>query len=496
MGRSVCPTTQNQASCNVVTRHNDGVVTTSMPKMSSLTSQQALSGLWSYGPWPAAALGSVQLSGRDPVLPSSFAVGAAAQSSIAAAALAACELGVQRGLSRASVSVDMTHAAVECGGWFSLDGRTPEAWDAFSGLYRCADGWVRIHANFRHHRDGALRLLGLSPATATREDAAQAMLHWRAEDFEAVAAEHNLVVAACRSFEQWDRHPQGRAVAAQPLMHFERIGDAPPRPLTPLDDSALSLSGVRVLDLTRILAGPVCGRTLAAHGADVMLINSPNLPNIESIADTSRGKRSAHVDLLTDTGRATLAALVRGCHVFVQGYRPGGLAAAGFGPEQVAGMRPGVVHVSLSAYGTTGPWATRRGFDSLVQTAGGFNDAEALAAASAAPKPLPMQILDYATGHLMAFAAIAAMHRQSVEGGSWHVTLSLAQTAQWLRSLGRIDNGFAVAPPDRTPYLCRETSGFGELVAVSHAARVSRVVATSAANLQPSMPPGSHAPEW
>ena len=153
------------------------------------------------------------------------------------------------------------------------------------------------------------------------------------------------------------------------------------------------LDGVRVLDLTRILAGPVCGRMLAGYGADVLLVNSPNLPNLESIADTSRGKRSAHVDLRTDAGRQDLRWLLAGSNVFVQGYRPGGLAALGFSPDAVAGLRPGIVCVSLSAYGGVGPWAKRRGFDSLVQTATGFNHAEAEAAGSSTPKALPMQIL-------------------------------------------------------------------------------------------------------
>src|SRR5207244_380319 len=160
----------------------------------------------------------------------------------------------------------------------------------------------------------------------------------------------------------------------------ERIGDAPPLQLPPLREEQRPLEGVRVLDLTRILAGPVGGKALAAYGADVMLVNSPHLPNIEAIADTSRGKRSAHVDLRTPEGRATFDELLGQAHVVVQGYRPGGLQALGYGPEELARKRPGIVLVSLSAYGPQGPWSARRGFDSLVQTAMGFNHAEAEAA--------------------------------------------------------------------------------------------------------------------
>ena len=453
----------------------------------------ALADLWQLGGLPAGALRHAVLTGRDPVFPSSFAVGTAAQTSIAAAALAACELGHLRGQPRQEVAVDMTHAALECTGWFSVDGRVPELWDKFSGLYPCADGWARLHANFAHHRDGALRLMGLAPETATRADAERAMLTWRATEFEQAAANAGLVVAALRTFEAWDAHPQGQAVAKLPLMTFERVGDAPPRRLPTLTAGERPLTGLRVLDLTRILAGPVCGRALAAYGADVMLVNAPHLPNIESIADTSRGKLSSLVDLRTPEGRTLLDRLASASQVFVQGYRPGALAQLGLGPEALAQRQPGIVCVSLSAYGQTGPWQARRGFDSLVQTAMGFNQAEATAAGSAQPKPLPMQILDYATGHLMAFAASAALHRQAREGGSWHVRVSLAQTGQWLRSLGHVSNGFDVERPDRQPFLESSPSGFGELVALRHSARLAT---TPCQWVRPSVPPGASSPEW
>jgi crotonobetainyl-CoA:carnitine CoA-transferase CaiB-like acyl-CoA transferase len=453
----------------------------------------ALRGLWLQADLPEAALGFAQLTGADPVLPSSFAVGAAAQSSIAAAALAACELGHQRGAARQTVSVDMTHAALECTGWFSVDGRVPQLWDAFSGLYRASDGWVRIHANFAHHREGALRLLGLDPQRAQRAEAEAAMGGWKAIDFEDAAAAQGLVATALRRFDEWDATPQGQALVGQPLFTIERIGAAAPLALPPLAADQRPLAGVRVLDLTRILAGPVGGRALAAHGADVMLINSPRLPNIEAIADTSRGKLSAHADLKTAEGKETLTRLLGDAHVFVQGYRPGGLAALGFGPEDTSRIRPGIVHVSLTAYGTRGPWAERRGFDSLVQTAMGFNHAEGEAAGDGKPRPLPMQILDEATGYLIAMGAAAALWRQQREGGSWHVQLSLARTGRWLRGLGRVEGGLGAAVPDRTPYLETSASGFGELCGLRHSAQLSR---TPAGWTRPSVPPGTDPAVW
>jgi len=169
-----------------------------------MNANEALAGVWKLGQLAPDALRHATLSGADPVLPSSFAVGTAAQCSIAAAALAACELGHQRGAERQAVSVDMQRAALECTGWFSLDGRVPELWDAFSGLYRAADGWVRIHANFAHHREGALRLLGLDPQRAQRADAEAAMRGWKAIDFEDAAAAQGLVATALRRFDDWD----------------------------------------------------------------------------------------------------------------------------------------------------------------------------------------------------------------------------------------------------------------------------------------------------
>ncbi|WP_066409123.1 CoA transferase [Bordetella ansorpii] len=451
--------------------------------------------LWQEAGMPAQALDYVDLPGREPALPSSFAVGTAAQASIAAAALAAAEVWHLRGKGRQRVGVDLVRAAQECRSHFKLDGVTPSIWDKISGTYRCGDGnWVRIHANFAHHRDGALALLGCPTGEGTsREDVERALAGWNSFEVEQAAADAGILVAAMRDFASWDAHPQAHAIAAQPVIGIERIGEADPRPLPAQGDLRRPLQDLRILDLTRIIAGPVCGRALAAYGADVMLINSPGLPNIENIADTSRGKLSVHADLETAEGRIALANLLRRAHVFVQGYRPGGLQSLGFGPEDAARLRPGIVYVSLSAYGHQGPWAGRRGFDSLVQTATGFNHAEAQAAGQQGPKPLPVQLLDHASGYLMAFGAMAALARQATEGGSWHVRVSLARTALWVRQLGRVRDGLACPMPPIDNLVYTEPSGFGLLEAVRHSAQFSE---TPARWDRPSVPPGTHPPVW
>lgn len=462
---------------------------------SSPAARSALAGLLSEAGLPASLDELADLTGRDPVLPSSFSVGAAAQAAVAASALAAVHLAGLRGAAPQRVAVDMVHAALEFRNHFLIEGQQVDIRDKITGLYRCGDGgWVRIHANFAHHRDGALRLLGCPPGPdVTRAQVEQALSSWTAEGFETAAAEAGLVATALRSFAQWDAHPQARAMADQPLIAMERIGDAPPLALPEIGDADMPLSGLRVLDLTRILAGPAGSRALAAYGADVLAINSPHLPNIGAIAEMSRGKLSAHLDLRAPADRAAMQSLLGGAHVMMQGYRPGALAALGFGPDEAARLRPGIVYVSLSAYGHAGPWADRRGFDSLVQTGTGFNWAEAEAAGQVQPRPLPMQILDYASGFLMAFGAQAALARQATDGGSWHVQVSLARTAQWLRGLGRIPDGLDCPMPAVQPLLQTSASGFGSLSAVPHAAQFSL---TPAGWSRPSVPPGSDRAVW
>ncbi|AMP36078.1 CoA transferase [Ralstonia solanacearum] len=461
------------------------------------TPAQALAHIWRTLGQPDEALSRVTLTGAEPALPSSFAVGTLAQSTIAAAALGAAHVDTLRTGRRQAVSVDMHHAALEFRSerYFRVNGELPpEPWDKIAGLYGCGDGrWVRLHTNFPHHRDGVLRLLG---CTHDREAVARALAGWSALDFEDAAAAAGLVVTAARTLDEWDRHPQGEAVAGLPLVTLERIGDAPPEPLPPYSEGR-PLSGARVLDLTRVIAGPVCGRTLAAHGADVLLVTAPHLPSIPPlVVDTGRGKRSAQLDLRDPADADRLRALLRETDLFVQGYRPGGLSALQFGPQQAAALRSGIVYVSLSAYGHAGPWAGRRGFDSLVQTASGFNWAEAEAAGEARPRPLPAQALDHAAGYLMAAGAMAALARRITVGGSWHVRVSLAQTAHWLRSLGRLDHGLDAVDPryeDIGPWLETTPSGFGALTALRHAGQLSD---TPPRWTLPAVPLGTHAAAW
>ncbi len=454
-----------------------------------------VAGLWRLAGGDETALTQVHPSGSDPVLPSSFRIGTAAQASIAAVGLAAAELHHQAGAPRQTVSVDMRHAAVEFRSehYLTVDGNAPASiGDPLFGAYRAGDGrWLRLHMNFPHHRDSVLKFLGCA---ANRPAVETALQNWAAIDFETQAYENGCVVAAMRTPTEWAAHPQAAALAEIPVVQIDKIGEAPPRPLR---RGARALSNLRVLDLTRIIAGPVAGRALAAHGADVMRIAAPHLPFIDwLVKDTGRGKLSAFADISTPDGSAALRGLIGDADVFLQAYRPGSLAHKGFGPVEVAALRPGIIYGSLSAYGDVGPWAARRGFDSLVQTATGFNVAEAQAAGIDGPKELPCQALDHASGYLLAFGVLMARLRQAQEGGSFSVRVSLAATGRWIWNLGRIENGFACPLPARddiADLLEDSHSPFGLMRGVGHAAQMS---ATPAGWTRPAVPLGTHPPVW
>jgi crotonobetainyl-CoA:carnitine CoA-transferase CaiB-like acyl-CoA transferase len=459
------------------------------------TPRDILSDLWTSTGGDPSALDAVTLTGEEPQLPSSFRVGAAAQVSIAASGLAAAEIWKLRSGQSQGVSVDMRHAVVECRSerYLRVGGQSPPpTWDATAGVYKTGDRrFVRLHTNFPHHRAAVCKVLDCKPE---RDEVQARLMQWEGEAFETAAYAAGGVVALMRSFDEWSDLPQGQALAQLPPIVIEKIGEAAPRPW-PAGNQPLA--GVRVLDLSRVIAGPVAGRALAAHGADVMLVSGPDLPAIPwLVVDTGRGKFACSLDLKSEEGRAGLRDLLTEADIFSQGYRPHAIGALGFSPEEAAQLSPGIVYVSLSAYGHIGPWAGRRGFDSLVQTTTGFNHAEGQAAGVDGPKELPAQMLDHATGYLMAFGAMMGRARQSREGGSWHVRVSLAQTGRWLWNLGRIPDGLKTE--DLTgemvrPFLGESSSGFGPLRAVSHSALLSK---TPAFWTRPAMPLGSHAPQW
>jgi len=371
-----------------------------------------------------------------------------------------------------------------------LDGETPELWADLSGDYAAADGWVRLHCNFRHHELAALAALGVERG---RDAVAAAVATRGAEELvEAVTAAGGCA-SSMRPLAAWREHPQGSAVARLPLITIDRIGEAPVQPLGAADRP---LDGVRVLDLTRVIAGPVCGRVLASHGADVLRVGTTRLPTFATLdLDTGFGKRWCDLDLRRPDDRDTFAALVRDADVVVQSYRPGSLAGLGFGADALAALRPGIVVVSLDAYGHAGPWSARRGFDSLVQLASGLAHEQAVASGVDRPVALPCQALDHGSGWLAALGALGALRRRVRDGGSAHVQVSLARTAAWLDSLGRVER-LGLTPPDVAQLgdlLVRDDTPFGR---VTHVRPVGTVVGAPARWHRMPPGPGQDNPSW
>jgi hypothetical protein len=295
-----------------------------------------------------------------------------------------------------------------------------------------------------------------------------------------------------RTAGQWAEHPQAGAVAGQPLLAIRRIGDAPPAPLGP---APRPLAGLRVLDLTRVLAGPTCGRTLAEHGADVLRITAAHLPDSGPMEiDTGLGKLSAHVDLRSAAGVGVLGDLLREADVFSQSYRPGALAARGFSPAQAAAIRPGIVYVSLSAWGAAGPWRDRRGFDSIVQAVSGMALAQG---GGARPALMPVSAIDYVSGYLMAYGVMVALARRAREGGSWLVEVSLARTGRWIVDRGMVAGYSDVAedlPDGEIQRLTVEIAT--SLGRIRHLKPVLVLSETPPSWARPPAPLGSHPPEW
>ncbi|MEL7207791.1 MAG: CoA transferase, partial [Actinomycetota bacterium] len=337
----------------------------------------AFAGLWAMVGGRPAAMGRVTVTSPEEYLPSVYPVTAAATAVIAATALAAAGLHDARGGDSGTVRVDGRHAATAFRSerLFRVGGEPPPSpWDELSGYYRAAAGeWVQLHCNFPHHRAGVVDVLGTAD---DRDEVEAAIAQWDAQELEDRLAAAGMCASRFRSTGAWSEHAHGRHVRNEPLMTV-----TPNRASVDADDrrdwvgstGERPLSGVRVLDLSRVIAGPVCGRTLAALGADVLRVGADHLPVIESVLpDTNLGKRYTHLDLRDPVDRASFDALVDGADVVIDGFRPGALDGRGYGSGDLWDRRPDLVLVDLSAYGVDGPWQGRRGFDSLVQTATGI----------------------------------------------------------------------------------------------------------------------------
>jgi crotonobetainyl-CoA:carnitine CoA-transferase CaiB-like acyl-CoA transferase len=438
--------------------------------------------------------------GTDPILPTPFRIGAAGSATLAATGLAAADLWEQRTGQRQSVGVDVRQATASLRSTHYLqvgDGQVSSARNPIMGVYPAKDGrWSYIHANFANHRAAALKVLGCEES---HEAVTRAVAGWDALELEEAIIAAKGAGGMVRSHAEWADHPQAAAIAALPLMEIIRVGDSAPEPLP---DGDRPLSGIRVVDVTRVLAGPTCARTLAEHGADVMKITAEHLPNLGyQEFDTGHGKLSAYLDLREPRDVDRLRQLVSEADVFSQGYRPGALDSRGLSVEELTALRPGLVYVSLCAFGHTGPWASRRGFDTVVQTVSGITARQAQVVPGKTPGPqfYPVSAIDYCTGYLMATGAMVALKRRAEQGGSWLVRISLAQVGQWIVDLGEVPAAalagvaaeFTVEELDRWSMVTDTPAG-----KLRHLRPVVQLSETPPQWARPSVPLGYHPPVW
>lgn len=423
-------------------------------------------------------------------LPSTFAVTELASASIGAAGQAVAQLIRQQTGRLPDVTVDRRLASF----WFSssirpLGWQVPPLWDPVAGDYASADGWIRLHTNAPHHRAAAERVLG---KVADRAGMAGKVAAWNAAELEQAIVDQGGCAAQMRAWQAWQQHPQGLAVNAEALVQrqaFETTTDKPWH-----GSLARPLAGLKVLDLTRVLAGPVASRFLAGLGADVLRIDSPTWNEPGVVPEMTLGKRCARLDLKTPEGRRVFERLLRDADILFHGYRADALEHLGYTAPELQHLAPGLIDVSLNAYGWSGPWRNRRGFDSLVQMSSGIAEAGMLWKHADKPLPLPLQALDHATGYLMAASAIQALGERLQSGRGGSARLSLARTATLLVQAGQV--------PEQ-PALREEEPGDQGLVveqtAWGQAHRLLPPLTISGTPLQWDLPAGelgSHRPQW
>jgi hypothetical protein len=445
--------------------------------------------IWKALDGPEAQLNALTITG-DGALSSAFPVTDFAGASVAAATLAMAELVAQTSSTAPAVTVDRRLSSF----WFGMSIRPrgwtmPPAWDPIAGDYKTSDGWIRLHTNAPHHRAAAQRVLGPHVDKAAM---APAVAAWRKSDLEAAIVNEGGGAAEMRSVEDWLAHPQGHAVAAEPLVQASVHDKTNASRWTPQPQRPLK--GLRVLDLTRVLAGPVGSRFLAGYGADVLRIDPLDWDEPGVIPEVTLGKHCARLDLKSADGRRIFEELLSQADVLLHGYRPGALDGLGYDQVKRRAIAPALIDVSLCAYGWSGPWAKRRGFDSLVQMSAGMAQAGMAWKKADVPTPLPVQALDHATGYLIAAATVRALTLRLASGKPTTARLSLARTAKLLTDMGLQFSSMAFTPEqasDLSPAI--EQTTWGE------AHRLSPPALVAGAPMQWDVPArrlGSAQPAW
>ncbi len=442
---------------------------TAAPKVDTFQELMAIRGL------PPIAPEEVAITGADPFYRTPFRIGELVSSVLAATGVAINDIWQLRGHERQRIGLDLPEVAAhlraidylrqrgEDGAYHPVPLPPERAYVMnLCQPYRTRDGrWFLPHFSLGL----GVRILGLLGCEENVESIAAAISTWDSAELEQAIADRGACGGIIRTREEWLAHPHGQQLARRPILELQKAGPADAEPFRP---GERPLSGIRVLDLTRIIAGPLSARGLAEHGADVLMVTSRDMIQApEHVRDTSQGKRSCFLDLKRKEDAARFASLVREADVVVNSYRPGALEALGFGMETLARLRPGIVQVSISCYGPGGPYAGRRGWEQIAQAVTGICLTQSRAVGSPRPQIIKPLVCDFTTGYLATYGALLALARRAREGGSWQVDVSLCRSSMLLQDLGLLE-GFENAPevlPDAklAPLYVPEQGHYGDI---------------------------------
>ena len=445
--------------------------------------------------------GEVSITGQDPVFSARFKIGETTANILAGVGVAVTDIHEMRTGKRQKVAIDVRHAAATCqsskymsepgagGGWKPVPA-TPSMLHMrdITHPWQCKDGrWYLPHFNLPHLHD---RVIGVLKCESNADAVAKAIAKWDSHDLEEAVAEARACGSIVRSNAEWLAHPHGKVLAARPLIDITKIGDSDP---IPFPQGERPLSGIKVLDLTRILAGPIAARTLAENDAEVLMVTAQHLPQVpEHVMDTSHGKRSCFLNLTKPDDVATIKKLVRNADVFSQGYRPGIMDKHGLSFEQLAKERPGLIYLSISCYGHGGPFSNRGGWEQIGQSATGI----CLDNGDERPKLLPASACDYTTGYNGALGVLLALARRAREGGSYHVRVSLCRSGMYIYQQGKVsykDAGMGLTDAELNSIRIESQGGHGTL---KHLGPVLKMSETKPYWDKPSPVLGANKPEW
>jgi crotonobetainyl-CoA:carnitine CoA-transferase CaiB-like acyl-CoA transferase len=442
--------------------------------------------------------GEVTITGKDPVFNARFKIGETTANILAGVGVAVTDIHEMKTGKRQKVAIDVRHAAATCqssklmrrlepdGAWKQVDSPSMAHMRSITQPWQTKDGrWYLPHFNLPHLHD---RVIGVLKCESSADAVSRAVSKWDSHDLEEAVAEARACGSIVRSNKEWLEHPHGKVLAGRALIDIQKIGDSDP---IPFQKEGRPLSGIKVLDLTRILAGPICARTLAENGADVLMVTADHLPQVpEHIMDTSHGKRSTYLSKAEDV--ATIKKLVRNADIFSQGYRPGIMDKLGMTPEELARERPGLIYVSISAYGHGGPLSNRGGWEQIAQCATGI----CLDNGDERPKLLPASACDYTTGYNGAYGVLLALQRRAREGGSYHVRVSLCRSGMYIYKQGHVrvpEGELGLSRAELDKIMVETKGGHGTL---KHLAPVLSLSETKPHWDKPSPVLGSSKPEW